>query len=130
MPRSGDGPRAPRSSRCPGCRRGSSTPISRRSRRTGRRSAPTQGRQARRAPTAWWTTTWRSPVPGGFALHDVKVPVLLVHGGRDGVVPPGHGERLRELLPDAELWLRPEDGHVSVLRDLPEALGRIELPHR
>jgi pimeloyl-ACP methyl ester carboxylesterase len=60
--------------------------------------------------------------PWGFSPADVDVPVLLVHGGRDGVVPPVHSRRLLELLPDAQLWLRPHDGHVSVLRALPVAL--------
>lgn len=60
--------------------------------------------------------------PWGFSPRDVRVPVLLVHGGHDGVVPPSHGERLLGLLPDAQLWLRPHDGHVSVLHALPVAL--------
>lgn len=58
----------------------------------------------------------------GFSPADVAAPVLLVHGGLDRVVPAAHSHRLLELLPDAELWLRPHDGHVSVLRALPVAL--------
>lgn len=60
--------------------------------------------------------------PWGFAPADVRVPVLLVHGGVDRVVPPAHGRRLLDLLPDAQLWQRPHDGHVSVLHALPVAL--------
>jgi len=60
--------------------------------------------------------------PWGFDPADVRVPVLLVHGGRDGVVPVAHARRLLGLLPDAHLWERPRDGHVSVLRALPVAL--------
>ena len=60
--------------------------------------------------------------PWGFSPADVGCPVLLVHGGLDRVVPPAHGRRLLELLPDAQLWLRPRDGHVSVLTALPVAL--------
>ncbi len=60
--------------------------------------------------------------PWGVSPADVRVPVLLVHGGLDRVVPPSHGRRLLELLPDAQLWLRPRDGHVSVLRALPVSL--------
>jgi pimeloyl-ACP methyl ester carboxylesterase len=60
--------------------------------------------------------------PWGFSPRDVRVPVLLVHGGRDGVVPASHSRRLLDLLPDGQLWFRPHDGHVSVLRALPVAL--------
>ncbi|MDM7853556.1 alpha/beta fold hydrolase [Cellulomonas alba] len=61
--------------------------------------------------------------PWGFSPADVAAPVLLVHGGRDAVVPAAHSHRLLELLPDAQLWLRPRDGHVSVLRALPVAFS-------
>ncbi|WP_037367654.1 alpha/beta fold hydrolase [Amycolatopsis orientalis] len=60
--------------------------------------------------------------PWGFAAADVRVPVLLVHGGDDRVVPASHSEWLLRNLPDAELWLRPHDGHISVLNALPTAL--------
>ncbi len=56
--------------------------------------------------------------PWGFALEQVAAPTLLVHGGADRVVPVTHAERLLRHLPDAELWLRPKEGHVSVLTAL------------
>jgi hypothetical protein len=31
------------------------------------------------------------------------------------MVPSAHGAWLAARCPDAELWLRPDDGHVSVL---------------
>jgi hypothetical protein len=37
------------------------------------------------------------------------------HGGQDRLVPSEHGAWLAARCPDAELWLRPDDGHVSVL---------------
>jgi len=60
--------------------------------------------------------------PWGFVLADVAVPVLLVQGGEDRVVPPAHARWMLERLPRAELWLRPRDGHVSVLDACPVAL--------
>src|SRR3954454_19083408 len=60
--------------------------------------------------------------PWGFDLAAVTQPVLLVHGGADRVVPFAHGEYLLAQLPNAELWQRPRDGHVSVLEALPVAL--------
>ena len=45
----------------------------------------------------------------------MTVPVLVFHGGQDRMVPSEHGAWLAARCPDAELWLRPDDGHVSVL---------------
>ncbi|WP_285117396.1 alpha/beta hydrolase [Leifsonia sp. fls2-241-R2A-40a] len=53
--------------------------------------------------------------PWGFDLPAVRPPVLLVQGGADRVVPAGHAAALLERLPNAELWIRPREGHVSVL---------------
>ena len=53
--------------------------------------------------------------PWGFALEDVAVPVLILHGGQDRIVPSAHGAWLAGHCRDAELWVSPEDGHVSVL---------------
>ena len=61
-------------------------------------------------------------MPWGFDVSAVQAPVLLVHGGRDRVVPPSHSEWLAVHCPRAELWRRPEDGHVSVLAECPAAL--------
>ncbi len=53
--------------------------------------------------------------PWGFAAEQAKPPVLLVHGDEDRMVPSAHSRWLAAHCPDAELWLRPGDGHVSVL---------------
>jgi pimeloyl-ACP methyl ester carboxylesterase len=53
--------------------------------------------------------------PWGFDPARVVAPVLLVHGSRDRVVPSSHGEWLACRCPSAELWLRPDDGHISIL---------------
>ena len=60
--------------------------------------------------------------PWGFELGAVAAPVLLVQGGQDRVVPPAHAEAQLRRLPAGELWLRPRDGHVSVLDACPVAL--------
>jgi pimeloyl-ACP methyl ester carboxylesterase len=61
--------------------------------------------------------------PWGFDPARVVAPTLLVHGGRDRIVPSSHGEWLVRHCPSAELWLRPEDGHISVLGAGEAALG-------
>jgi pimeloyl-ACP methyl ester carboxylesterase len=53
--------------------------------------------------------------PWGFDPADIIAPVLLVHGGKDRVVPPAHSDWLLSRSPAAELWVRPRDGHISVL---------------
>lgn len=54
--------------------------------------------------------------PWGFDPGQITSPVLIVHGGQDRLVPPAHGKWLARRCPAAELWLRPDDGHISVLR--------------
>jgi dipeptidyl aminopeptidase/acylaminoacyl peptidase len=46
------------------------------------------------------------------ALDDLAVPVLVVHGARDRVMPPAHARRIAAALGErAELWLEPEGNH-------------------
>lgn len=61
--------------------------------------------------------------PWGFDPRQVAVPVLVVHGDRDRIVASSHGRWLASRLPSAEMWLRPEDGHISVLDAAAAALG-------
>jgi pimeloyl-ACP methyl ester carboxylesterase len=60
--------------------------------------------------------------PWGFDVAQVEAPVLVVQGGEDRIVPPAHADWLLRHCPHAELWLRPRDGHVSVLDACPVAL--------
>jgi pimeloyl-ACP methyl ester carboxylesterase len=48
--------------------------------------------------------------------------VLVVQGEADRVIPSSHGWWLSANLPNATVWLRPGDGHVSVLDAVPDAL--------
>jgi pimeloyl-ACP methyl ester carboxylesterase len=63
----------------------------------------------------------------GFELERVEVPVLVVHGGEDRIKPSAHAERLIRGCPQLELWLRPRDGHVSVLDAVPLAMDWLQL---
>ncbi len=53
--------------------------------------------------------------PWGADPAQLTAPVLLLHGGRDRVVPSSHGAWLARRCPSAELRLYPDDGHISVL---------------
>jgi pimeloyl-ACP methyl ester carboxylesterase len=91
---------------------------------------------------SWFMDVFDAPVlaggMGGFVADDlagvgawgfdpaaVVAPALFLHGGRDRVVPAAHGEWLAHRVPSAELWLRPDDGHISILNHSPAALGRL-----
>lgn len=60
--------------------------------------------------------------PWGFRVEDLSVPALLVHGERDRMVPVEHSRWLAGHCAQAELWLRPEDGHLSIFGALADAL--------
>ena len=55
--------------------------------------------------------------PWGFDPAGIRVPVLLLHGDSDEVVPPAHARWLESRIPGAELRTALGDGHVSVLQD-------------
>lgn len=59
----------------------------------------------------------------GFGLEDVTVPVLVMHGAKDRMVPGAHGEWLAAHCPAAELRLVPDAGHITVLDSAPAALA-------
>ena len=61
--------------------------------------------------------------PWGFDPERVRPPVLLLHGGQDRMVPGSHAGWLARHIPSAELWLRPDDGHVSVLAAAESAMA-------
>jgi len=51
----------------------------------------------------------------GFALSDIETPVYLLYGDADNIVPLHHGEHMAALLPNAELRVRPGEGHLGGL---------------
>ena len=61
--------------------------------------------------------------PWGYLPEQVVAPVLLVHGEQDRMVPSSHSRWLAERIAGAELWLRPDDGHISVLGSAEDALA-------
>jgi pimeloyl-ACP methyl ester carboxylesterase len=60
--------------------------------------------------------------PWGLDLATIAVPVLLVQGGGERMIPRSHADLLLAAIPTAELWLRPREGHVSVLGAVPVAM--------
>lgn len=57
--------------------------------------------------------------PWGFALADIRVPVLLWQGVQDLMVPVAHGRWLAERIAGVEAHISDDDGHLSI------AVGRL-----
>lgn len=61
--------------------------------------------------------------PWGFEIADVTGPVLVQQGGQDLMVPAAHGPWLAASLPDAEAWMEPDQGHLSISLDVGRVHG-------
>jgi pimeloyl-ACP methyl ester carboxylesterase len=66
--------------------------------------------------------TLASVQPWGFLPDAIGVPVLIMHGEKDKMVPCAHGEWLAARCPVAELRVVADAGHITVLDNAPEAL--------
>ncbi|WP_027006414.1 alpha/beta fold hydrolase [Conexibacter woesei] len=66
-----------------------------------------------------FTTDW------GFDPTTITTPVTILQGTDDRMIPAHHAERLATLLPTATLHLHADEGHVSILDALPEALATL-----
>jgi pimeloyl-ACP methyl ester carboxylesterase len=53
--------------------------------------------------------------PWGFDVGAIAVPVQLWQGGQDLMVPQAHGEWLARHVPDADVHIAPDDGHLTVV---------------
>ncbi len=60
--------------------------------------------------------------PWDFRPEAINVPVLIMHGARDKMVPRGHAEWLAARCPAAESRIVPDAGHITVLDSAPDAL--------
>jgi pimeloyl-ACP methyl ester carboxylesterase len=60
--------------------------------------------------------------PWGYSPEQATSPVLFLHGEQDRIAPVAHARWLARHVPGAKLRLRPDDGHISVLRSAPAAL--------
>jgi pimeloyl-ACP methyl ester carboxylesterase len=56
--------------------------------------------------------------PWGFELASIDRPVLVVQGGDDLMVPPGHGRWLAAHVPGCEARLEDAHGHLTLVQHL------------
>ncbi|WP_326950547.1 alpha/beta hydrolase [Amycolatopsis sp. NBC_01307] len=61
--------------------------------------------------------------PWGCDPALITAPLLLVHGGRDRLIPASHGAWLAAHCPTAQFRPHPADGHLSVLDHAADALA-------
>ncbi len=47
-------------------------------------------------------------------LKELEMPVLVMHGDEDALIPPENGQELARLIPGAELVMLPDCGHLVV----------------
>jgi pimeloyl-ACP methyl ester carboxylesterase len=53
--------------------------------------------------------------PWGFDVADIRVPVLLLQGTDDLMVPPQHGRWLAERIPGVDAEISETEGHLTLL---------------
>jgi pimeloyl-ACP methyl ester carboxylesterase len=77
---------------------------------------------------AGYTDDRRADGPGwgSFDVSAVTCPVVILHGGADTIVPVANAHHTAELLPDAELRVFPDHGHLSVVGEAVAALQTLK----
>ena len=86
----------------------------------------------RQSADGWIDDVYALSRPWGFDFSDIKVPVLLWHGGDDAFSPVGHAKWLAEQIRGAELKLESNVAHFGAVEILPEilswVLGKVSRP--
>jgi 3-oxoadipate enol-lactonase len=68
-----------------------------------------------------FSSPWLSP-----RLRNIQVPTLVMHGSDDTVVPTANGHVLAKGIPDAELMIIPDTGHMFFIEKIDTFLSVVE----
>jgi pimeloyl-ACP methyl ester carboxylesterase len=66
--------------------------------------------------------------PWGFELSEIRVPTRVIYGDSDVLVPRRHGEWLAKNVPDAEVVVLQDVGHIGHPDLVAERLGWLLQP--
>jgi pimeloyl-ACP methyl ester carboxylesterase len=91
--------------------------------------AETMARMLRRALSTgiagWLDDDLAFVKPWGFDLSQITVPVSIWQGAHDQMVPFAHGEWLAAHVPGARVHLYDDEGHISLVQQLPRILDEL-----
>jgi pimeloyl-ACP methyl ester carboxylesterase len=59
-------------------------------------------------------------MPWPFDPSAVRAPTVVLHGDADPYLPVAHGRHTAEVIPNARFVLKPGQGHVSLIRVIPQ----------
>jgi pimeloyl-ACP methyl ester carboxylesterase len=55
----------------------------------------------------------------------IVAPVRILHGDSDTLTPVAHARHTAEIIPGAELVIRPDHGHISILTEIPQLAAHL-----
>ncbi len=74
----------------------------------------------------WYDDDMAFARPWGFDLADIAVPVSVWQGAHDRMVPYGHGVWLAAHIPGSRAHLLDDEGHASLVGQLPRILEDLD----